>query len=82
MKIQSDIIPTLEEHYEHVTMENVYIGARVVRGDDWDWWDQDGGGEGQIVFYDSGWATVEWDNGNENGYRIGCDNAHDLKFIP
>ncbi|KAJ1366082.1 hypothetical protein KIN20_026670 [Parelaphostrongylus tenuis] len=49
-------------------------GMRVIRGPDWSWDDQDGGGEGKIVgCVENGWVDVMWDNGYTNSYRFGAD---------
>eukprot|EP01065_Artemidia_motanka_P051381 TRINITY_DN905_c0_g1_i1.p1 TRINITY_DN905_c0_g1~~TRINITY_DN905_c0_g1_i1.p1 ORF type:complete len:5141 (+),score=1547.22 TRINITY_DN905_c0_g1_i1:204-15425(+) len=59
-------------------------GARVVRGADWRWGQQDGGGEGTVVrrgdSCDGGsWVTVAWDASRvENDYRVGCGGKTDL----
>jgi hypothetical protein len=82
MRIQEDIIPTLA-HDRIVTKDNAYAGARVRRGPDWMWRNQDGGGEGTIKAISSSygytWAWVLWDNLYGNDYRIGHDK-HDLIF--
>jgi hypothetical protein len=68
-----------------VTEENVYEGARVVRGPDWEWEDQDGDGVGTIVDPNHStnggnqWVYVEWDEGGSNSYRIGPE-LFDLEF--
>ncbi|KAE8749180.1 hypothetical protein FOCC_FOCC004087, partial [Frankliniella occidentalis] len=64
--------------------ERLVFGSRVVRGADWRWGDQDGGGEGVIisngVFVD-GWVLVRWDaNGHQVNYRMG-KGAFDLKLV-
>ena len=65
------------------------IGARVVRGTDWKWAEQDGGqgGAGTVVSApdkDKGWATVSWDRtGRTNAYRTGADRGcYDLDYAP
>ena len=59
-------------------------GARVVRGRDWEYGNQDGGpgGIGTIVHpllnstkYD---VSVSWDNGNGGPYRMGMNRKYDL----
>ncbi|XKL65492.1 hypothetical protein PGB90_008912 [Kerria lacca] len=58
------------------------IGARVTRGVDWKWRDQDGIGEGTVTGnLHSGWVDVTWDNGKTNSYRMGAENKFDLKII-
>jgi hypothetical protein len=55
-------------------------GARVKRGPDWQWGDQDGGdGQlGTVQEWDDQWCKVTWDNGYKNSYRVGSDGAYDL----
>lgn len=60
------------------------IGLRVARGPQWCWGDQDGGRLGMTVERGSateGWVGVRWDNGNENNYRVGAENAYDLVAV-
>jgi hypothetical protein len=89
MRIEESIITTLKSHDEIVTTANVYVGARVKRGPDWEWDNQDRRGEGTVLSFDqyTAWATVRWDNFYEDEYRIGDDptnesayEAYDLKF--
>ena len=62
------------------------VGDRVVRGPDWEWGDQDGGGPGTVTncgtvrIASCDWATVLWDSGNKNGYRIG-PSIYDLAHL-
>lgn len=60
------------------------IGARVVRGRDWDWdcGIQGNNTTGTIIEDEvsSGWTRVKWDNGDENTYRIGDGNKYDLYY--
>ena len=60
-----------------------HIGARVVRGRNWDWNNQDGNGVGTIIENgNEGWAKVKWDNKIcENSYRIGAYGKYDLYYI-
>ena len=64
-----------------VTEDLVYIGMRVVRGDDWQWGDQDGNGEGTVITDDgNGWWEVQWDfDGSSNMYRVGNQGKYDLR---
>ncbi|XP_055588609.1 E3 ubiquitin-protein ligase Ufd4 isoform X2 [Uranotaenia lowii] len=58
-------------------------GARVVRGVDWHWDDQDGNppGEGTVTGeIHNGWIDVKWDHGLRNSYRMGAENKYDLKL--
>lgn len=68
----------------NVTIENAEVGAMVRRGPNWCWSDQDGGknGTGVItkVLKMHKLASVRWQHGAENKYRIGRDDKHDLEF--
>lgn len=58
-------------------------GARVVRGVDWHWDDQDGNpqGEGTVTGeIHNGWIDVKWDHGLRNSYRMGAEGKYDLKL--
>lgn len=65
-------------------------GAKVKRGPDWDWGNQDGG-DGKIGFIKElrGWdnesdrsvACVQWSNGNTNVYRVGHKGKVDLRCL-
>ena len=62
-----------------------FIGARVVRGLDWKWRDQDGapGAEGTVTGeLHNGWIDVTWDHGGSNSYRMGAEGKFDLKLAP
>ena len=64
---------------------NFFIGARVVRGLDWKWRDQDGapGAEGTVTGeLHNGWIDVTWDHGGSNSYRMGAEGKFDLKLAP
>lgn len=55
-----------------------------MRGPDWKWDAQDGGGEGTLDSIEPGdgptvWAKVKWDAGGSNSYRIEVE--HDLAFV-
>ena len=78
-----------------VTLENLVIGAKVQRGPDWDWDEQDGGigGIGTLMERDAWtkrkategakWVEVHWEAG-DNGclYRIGGRaKKHDLVYV-
>ena len=64
------------------------IGARVVRGQDWKWSNQDGGSIGTVIAFDwneenIGWTKVKWDHtmdkeGNDHNYRMGAESKYDL----
>ena len=65
-----------------VFSRGIYPGAKVIRGKDWVWADQDGGcgKRGKVVgiehwnesSHHSG-AMVEWDHGSRNMYRLGYE---------
>ena len=59
------------------------IGAKVVRGRDWKYGEQDGG-EGNVGSIlqelENDRVRVLWENGHKNMYRIGCERKYDLYF--
>jgi E3 ubiquitin-protein ligase mind-bomb len=68
----------------------IFPAARVVRGVDWQWEDQDGGnGRRGKVTEIQDWsaasprsaAYVLWDNGAKNLYRVGFEGMADLKVV-
>ncbi|KAJ8920592.1 hypothetical protein NQ315_004731 [Exocentrus adspersus] len=71
-------------------LRGIYVGAKVIRGFNWEWGNQDGG-EGKIgrVIDIRGWdnessrsvANVQWFSGNTNVYRLGHKGNCDIKFI-
>ncbi|XP_038058064.1 scavenger receptor cysteine-rich type 1 protein M130-like [Patiria miniata] len=67
------------------TAKLLTIGARVVRGPDWKWGDQDGNppGEGSVdgPYSTPGWYWVQWDAGKRHTYRIGAEGKYDLKLV-
>jgi len=67
------------------------VGLRVVRGDDWQWQDQDGG-EGHVGTvveiggqgsnrHPANTVVVVWDNGVRGNYRSGDDGKYDLRIL-
>lgn len=67
-----------------ISVKYPIIGAKVVRGKDWGYGNQDGG-EGNIGTIveksgRNGWVEVKWKECNTNLYRIGCDGMYDLYF--
>ncbi len=61
------------------------VGAKVKRGPNWRWGDQDGGqgrtGTVVALAETPAWARVKWDVGGiSNTYRIGADNEFDLSY--
>ncbi|XP_046454465.1 E3 ubiquitin-protein ligase MIB2-like [Daphnia pulex] len=61
------------------------VGLRVVRGPNWEWDTQDGGEGfvGTVVenIQNSGRVKVRWDSGQEFIYRIGAEDAYDLRVL-
>ncbi|XP_050309811.1 E3 ubiquitin-protein ligase MIB1 [Anthonomus grandis grandis] len=73
-----------------IAVKGLFPGARVVRGVDWQWEDQDGGnGRRGKVQEIQDWsaasprsaAYVVWDNGSKNLYRVGFEGMADLKAL-
>lgn len=71
-------------------VRGIFPSARVVRGVDWQWEDQDGGnGRRGKVTEIQDWsaasprsaAYVVWDNGAKNLYRVGFEGMADLKVV-
>nr|CAG4646871.1 EOG090X02DA [Megafenestra aurita] len=73
-----------------IGIRGIFAGARVVRGVDWQWEDQDGGnGRRGKVTEIQDWsaasprsaAYVIWDNSAKNLYRVGFEGMADLKVV-
>ncbi|XP_023313417.1 E3 ubiquitin-protein ligase MIB1 isoform X2 [Trichogramma pretiosum] len=73
-----------------ITIRGIFPGARVVRGVDWQWEDQDGGNgrRGKVNEIQDWSATsprsaayVIWDNSAKNLYRVGYQGMADLKVV-
>ncbi|KAL3276771.1 hypothetical protein HHI36_012138 [Cryptolaemus montrouzieri] len=73
-----------------ISLRGIFPGARVVRGVDWQWEDQDGGnGRRGKVQEIQDWsaasprsgAYIVWDNGSKNLYRVGFEGMADLKVV-
>ncbi|XP_033337501.2 E3 ubiquitin-protein ligase mind bomb 2 isoform X2 [Megalopta genalis] len=73
-----------------IPLKGIFIGAKVVRGPDWEWGNQDGGsGKTGRVMDIRGWdnessrsvATVTWSTGNTNVYRLGYKGCVDLTYV-
>lgn len=64
-------------------IKSMTLGARVARGPDWKWRDQDGvTSEGTVTGeLHNGWIDVTWDHGASNSYRMGAEGKFDLKLI-
>nr|XP_027212420.1 E3 ubiquitin-protein ligase MIB2-like isoform X1 [Penaeus vannamei] len=75
---------------EKTPLQGIFVGAKVIRGPDWDWGNQDGG-EGKFgrVTEIRGWdnesgrsvANVTWACGSTNVYRVGHKGKVDLKVL-
>ncbi|XP_063799074.1 E3 ubiquitin-protein ligase MIB2 isoform X2 [Pseudophryne corroboree] len=73
-----------------IVLKGIFQGAKVVRGPDWEWGNQDGGESkvGRVVDI-RGWdvetgrsvASVTWADGTTNVYRVGHKGKVDLKCI-
>ncbi|XP_018803462.1 PREDICTED: E3 ubiquitin-protein ligase MIB2 [Bactrocera latifrons] len=73
---------------KRIQLKGIFIGAKVVRGPDWEWGQQDGGeGKTGRVMEIRGWdnescrsvANVSWVTGSTNVYRLGHKGNVDLK---
>lgn len=66
-----------------ISVKYPIIGAKVVRGRDWNHGNQDGG-EGNVGAIkenlEDGWVRVLWENRNRDNYRIGNERRYDLYF--
>lgn len=64
-------------------LKHITTGARVARGVDWRWDDQDGvpQGEGLVTGeIHNGWIDVKWEHGVRNSYRMGAEGKFDLRL--
>ncbi|XP_076233419.1 E3 ubiquitin-protein ligase mind bomb 2 isoform X1 [Calliopsis andreniformis] len=73
-----------------IPLKGIFIGAKVIRGPDWEWGNQDGGrGKTGRVMDIRGWdngssrsvATVTWSKGSTNVYRLGYKGCVDLCYV-
>lgn len=73
-----------------IQLRGIFVGAKVVRGPDWEWGQQDGGdGKTGRVMEIRGWdnescrsvANVSWVTGSTNVYRLGHKGNVDLKYL-
>lgn len=71
-------------------MKGIFVGAKVIRGPDWEWGQQDGGaGKIGTVTEIRGWdnissrsvANVTWTSGSTNVYRLGHKGNVDLRYV-
>ncbi|XP_014209695.1 E3 ubiquitin-protein ligase MIB2 [Copidosoma floridanum] len=80
---------TTRENCTKIALKGIFIGAKVKRGPDWEWGNQDGGqGKTGRVIDIRGWdnesrsvATVTWSSGNTNVYRLGYKGCVDLCYV-
>jgi hypothetical protein len=79
----------LQPRQQGARVQGAPVGARVVRGPDWQWQDQDAGGMGTVVEASRRdeqtgevWeARVQWDRARPNVYRTGM-GSFDLAYAP
>ena len=68
-----------------VVQKPIVMHAKVIRGPNWQWGNQDFSGIGEIVGPGYGdledWCQVEWPNGTRYFYRVGAENAFDLYYL-
>ncbi|XP_035915376.1 E3 ubiquitin-protein ligase MIB2 [Anopheles stephensi] len=73
-----------------IQLKGIFVGARVIRGPDWEWNNQDGGpGKTGRVLEIRGWdnescrsvASVAWASGSTNVYRLGHKGNVDLRYV-
>ncbi|XP_052768700.1 E3 ubiquitin-protein ligase HECTD1-like isoform X1 [Mya arenaria] len=72
-------------HIRSHVLKQMCPGARVVRGMDWKWRDQDGSppGEGTVSGeLHNGWIDITWDSAGSNSYRMGAEGKFDLQLAP
>ncbi|CAB0015221.1 unnamed protein product [Nesidiocoris tenuis] len=75
------------EGCEKKVLRGIFVGAKVRRGRNWEWGDQDGGSRCGRVLDVKGWenetwrsvVNVAWSNGSTNIYRMGHKGKVDLK---
>ena len=76
---------TVEFHKTVKVVDKMCVGARVRRGPDWIWKDQDGHGTGTVVpvpqYTSKGWIAVKWDNGQQKNYRWTAENSFDVAIV-
>ncbi|XP_069466245.1 E3 ubiquitin-protein ligase MIB2 isoform X2 [Ambystoma mexicanum] len=84
------VILSPRQNLPRVTIRGIFQGAKVVRGPDWEWGNQDGGeGKTGKVMDIRGWdvetgrsvASVTWTDGTTNVYRVGHKGKVDLKCL-
>ncbi|XP_075028400.1 E3 ubiquitin-protein ligase MIB2 isoform X7 [Calonectris borealis] len=82
------VLVSPRQNLTRITLKGTFQGAKVVRGPDWEWGNQDGGeGKTGRVVDIRGWdvetgrsvASVTWSDGTTNVYRVGHKGKVDLK---
>lgn len=82
-------MPTRQSSHR-IELRGIFVGAKVCRGPDWEWGQQDGGdGKTGRVMEIRGWdnescrsvANVSWVSGSTNVYRLGHKGNVDLKYL-
>ena len=76
------------ENLTKIPLKGIFTGAKVVRGPDWEWGNQDDGETGRVIDI-RGWdnessrsvATVTWPSGSTNVYRLGYKGCVDLRYV-
>ncbi|XP_068772117.1 E3 ubiquitin-protein ligase MIB2 isoform X4 [Struthio camelus] len=84
------VLVSPRQNLSRITLKGTFQGAKVVRGPDWEWGNQDGGeGKTGRVVDIRGWdvetgrsvASVTWSDGTTNVYRVGHKGKVDLKCV-
>lgn len=86
MKILKEIADTLPQPKGVVTVDNFFVGARVMRGPDWSYQDVYGHKDAIGVITKehaiTGAVYVEWPNHLLCPLHIGYGGKHDIIFAP
>ncbi|KAJ8668122.1 hypothetical protein QAD02_009785 [Eretmocerus hayati] len=82
---------TTRDSCTKIPLKGIFAGAKVIRGPDWEWGNQDGGsGQTGTVIDIRGWdnessrsvALVSWnESGSTNVYRLGYKGCVDLCYV-
>ncbi|XP_072464630.1 E3 ubiquitin-protein ligase MIB2 isoform X4 [Notamacropus eugenii] len=90
MDSPSKVTVSARHNLPRITLRGIFQGAKVLRGPDWEWGNQDGGeGKPGRVMDIRGWdvetgrsvASVTWADGTTNVYRVGHKGKVDLKCV-
>lgn len=81
-------VPTRQSSTK-IELKGIFVGAKVARGPDWEWGQQDGDNKVGRVMEIRGWdnescrsvANVLWITGSTNVYRLGHKGNVDLKYL-